>query len=54
MYSCLAEMHAEVLGVKCHGVYSLLFNGLARKCVRVCVCVCGEREKRKKSDSWND
>ena len=43
MYSCLGEMHAEVLGMKCPGVYTLLFNGLARKCV--CVCVFGERER---------
>lgn len=51
-YSCFGKLHAEALVVKYEGVYSLLFNGLAKKKNNnnnnVCVCVWeGGKEKER-------
>ena len=43
-YSCFGKLHAEALVVKYEGVYSLLFNGLAKK--KMCAYVCEKKGKR--------
>lgn len=50
-YSCFGKLHAEALVVKYEGVYSLLFNGLAKKKKqqqqqRVRMCVRGRERER--------